>query len=165
MKDRDLWLKVAGTVKPLTGKAKKPPPTKLPDTIVVKPVPHAPPRLKTPAAPLGHAKSPGVDASTLHKFRAGKMPVAGTLDLHGMTQTEAHAALSRFILHGYHNGRRCVLVITGKGRESEGRGVLRRNVPRWLDEPALRPCILALTPAKQAHGGDGAFYVLLRRRK
>ncbi len=99
------------------------------------------------------------------------MPVEATLDLHGCTQATAHRALSRFVLGSYHRGHRCVLVITGKGPpghtegHEEGRGVLRRALLLWLDDPELRPCVLATAPAKPRHGGDGARYLLLRRQR
>lgn len=96
------------------------------------------------------------------------MPVEATLDLHGLTQAAAHQALSRFVLTGYHQGRRCVLVVTGKGAGSdnpEGRGVLRRALPLWLEAPDLRPCLLAIASARPNHGGTGACYLLLRRKR
>jgi DNA-nicking Smr family endonuclease len=103
--------------------------------------------------------------------------VEARIDLHGMRQSEAHAALRRFLFDAYAKGRRWVLVITGKGaparsgrapeeaeygREEE-RGVLRRNVPRWLAEPELRAIVVGFTPAAVRHGGEGALYVQLRR--
>ncbi len=96
-----------------------------------------------------------------------------------MRQSEAHPALRRFLLKAHADGRRWVLVITGKGaprgrseepedagygREEE-RGVLRRNVPRWLAEPELRAIVVGFTAAAIRHGGEGALYVQLRRRE
>jgi DNA-nicking Smr family endonuclease len=89
------------------------------------------------------------------------MPIEARLDLHGLTQAEAHHALSRFIAGSRAVGRRCVLVITGHGRFSGG--VLKQAVPRWLHEAEMRPHILAISPAQPQHGGAGALYVLLRR--
>jgi DNA-nicking Smr family endonuclease len=93
--------------------------------------------------------------------RRGRYPVAARLDLHGLTQAEAHRALCGFIALSRAAGRRCILVITGHGRLSGG--VLRASVPRWLAEPSLRRHILAIAPARPQDGGNGALYVLLRR--
>ena len=79
-----------------------------------------------------------------------------------MTQAEAHRALAGFVAGSRAAGRRCLLVITGHGRMSGG--VLKAAVPRWLDEPELRPHVLALAPAQPQAGGSGALYVLLRRK-
>jgi DNA-nicking Smr family endonuclease len=80
-----------------------------------------------------------------------------------MTQAQAHRALTIFIAACHDAGRRCVLIITGRGSGSNGPGVLRGSVPRWLEEPELRRRILAAAPAQPRHGGAGATYVLLRR--
>jgi DNA-nicking Smr family endonuclease len=79
-----------------------------------------------------------------------------------MTQSEAHAALRAFVRSARAAGRRCILVVTGKGSAATG-GVLRREVPRWLDEPELRAGILGVVEAQPKDGGAGALYVLLRR--
>ncbi|MGE0725824.1 MAG: Smr/MutS family protein, partial [Alphaproteobacteria bacterium] len=92
--------------------------------------------------------------------------VEARLDLHGMTQAEAHAALDAFLDGSARRGRRSVLVVTGRGgRGSEGPGVLRRMVPRWLNEPANRERLLAFAEAQPKDGGAGALYLLLRRRR
>ena len=103
----------------------------------------------------------GVDRATAGRLKRGRRPVEAGLDLHGMTQAEAHRALAGFIAGSRAAGRRCVLVITGHGRLSGG--VLKSAVPRWLDEPDLRRAVLAIAPARPQHGGHGALYVLLRR--
>ena len=82
-----------------------------------------------------------------------------------MTQAEAHGALSAFIAASRVAGRRCVLVITGRGLGQNGVGILKSSVPRWLEEPELRRQILATAPAQPHHGGPGATYLLLRRPK
>jgi len=91
------------------------------------------------------------------------MEIDGRLDLHGMTQEAAHAALNGFVLRAYDSGRRCLLVITGKGRL--GSGVLRAEVPRWLNQTPLRERVLGFSYAKARHGGEGALYVLVKRRR
>jgi DNA-nicking Smr family endonuclease len=114
------------------------------------------------------------------------MAIEGRLDLHGLTQTQAHRALDGFIVAQHEAGKRCVLVITGKGGarpdRDDGRGdgrddggndsgwrpaagVLRELTPRWLSAPGLRPRVVAWHPAQLRHGGAGALYVLLRRHR
>ncbi len=102
----------------------------------------------------------------------GKMRPEGRLDLHGMTLEEAHPALTSFIMSSHARQRRLVLVITGKGRiRDEGgpiparRGILRHHVPQWLAAPPLAGMVLEVRPAHSRHGGEGAFYVYLRRRR
>ncbi|MFQ5763309.1 MAG: Smr/MutS family protein [Rhodospirillales bacterium] len=86
------------------------------------------------------------------------------IDLHGLTQAEAHRALTAF-LHGSRDaGRRAVLVITGKGSGTGG-GVLQGAVPQWLNEAAIRPMIRAFAHAPPRRGGEGALTVLLKRRR
>ena len=111
-----------------------------------------------------------MDAKNFLRMKAGKLKPEGRLDLHGMYQDEAYPELIAFILNAQAAGKRLVLVITGKGRVSdgwapEGRGVLRRYVPQWLKLPPLAPAVLEVRPAHLKHGGDGAYYVYLRRRK
>ena len=105
----------------------------------------------------------GIDRANAERLKRGRRPIEARLDLHGMTQAEAHAALSRFIAGSRAAGRRCVLVITGHGRISGG--VLKQSVPRWLHEPSMRRQLLAIAPAQPQHGGAGALYLLLRRSK
>lgn len=110
----------------------------------------------------------GIDRSTANKFQKGKMQIDGRIDLHGMTQDVAHNALNAFIEESWRAGKRCVLVITGKGSRADeyGRtGLLRQRTPQWLSAPRLRNRILAINQAQIQHGGAGAFYVLLKRRR
>jgi DNA-nicking Smr family endonuclease len=106
------------------------------------------------------------------RLRSGQVEIEARLDLHGMRQSDAHAALRRFLLACHARGVRWALVITGKGATARGgasgeheRGVLRRNVPRWLAEPELRAIVISYTAAAAPHGGEGALYVQLRRRR
>jgi DNA-nicking Smr family endonuclease len=92
-------------------------------------------------------------------LKRGEMAIAARLDLHGMTQDEAHRALHRFIARSAGAKLRNLLVVTGKS------GVLHSAVPRWLDEPELRPFVLAQVRAQPKDGGSGALYVLLRRQR
>ncbi len=123
-------------------------------------------RVPPPPAALDHGTIAGVDRRTGARFKRGQMPIEARIDLHGMTQGDAHRALDAFIAGAHDAGRRCVLVITGKGLTPDGSiGVLRANVPRWLNEPALRACILAFTYAQPKDGGQGALYVLLKKHR
>lgn len=130
------------------------------------------------AAVAGPAKPPGsgLDRRTADRLRRGKLTIDARLDLHGLTQSEAHGRLHRFILEGHARGRRCVLVITGKGQNGgahdprdlmpdRNRGVLRRQVPLWLRGPGLADKVVELVPARPEHGGNGALYVYLRRQR
>jgi DNA-nicking Smr family endonuclease len=103
----------------------------------------------------------GVDRATAERLKRGRRPIEARLDLHGLTQAEAHRALASFIHASRGAGRRCLLVITGHGRQTGG--ILKAAVPRWLEEPALRRHVLAIAPAQLKDGGSGALYVLLRR--
>jgi DNA-nicking Smr family endonuclease len=107
----------------------------------------------------------GIDRANAERLKRGLHRIEARLDLHGMTQAEAHGALSGFITGSRTAGRRCVLVITGRGLGQNGPGVLKSSVPRWLEEPELRRQILATAPAQPHHGGPGATYLLLRRPK
>jgi DNA-nicking Smr family endonuclease len=109
------------------------------------------------------------------KISRGREEIEARIDLHGMRQAEAHAALRSFLAKSYERGLRTVLVITGKGAPSRSRdddhgfmgrsesGVLRRNVPMWLAEPQLRQIVVSYTSAAIQHGGEGALYIHLRR--
>jgi DNA-nicking Smr family endonuclease len=117
-----------------------------------------------PKSDLATGDFTGMDRRTADRFRKGKMAIEGTLDLHGMYQDAAHTALNDFILASAAMGRRKVLVITGRGSR-EGSGVLRERLPQWLNQPPCRDHVVSFTTARPQHGRDGAFYVLLRRKR
>ncbi len=111
------------------------------------------------------------------KLRSGRSRIDARIDLHGMRQNEAHAALRAFLWSAHRRGSKWVLVITGKGARNRGdaehaedvifgmrteRGVLRQNVPRWLSEPDLRAIVVSFQTAAFQHGGEGALYIELR---
>ena len=114
---------------------------------------------------------PHMDRRRFDKLRRGRMEPQARLDLHGMTAERAHATLTGFILAAHAQDLRLVLVITGKGRAADtgiqaGRhGILRGSLPHWLAGPPLAGRILQVAPAHRRHGGAGAFYVYLRRRR
>jgi len=116
--------------------------------------------------------SPNMDKNNFARLKKGKFVVEGRLDLHGMTLAEAHPALNGFVRNAHAAQKRLLLVITGKGSArrnadimSSGTGVLRRQVPVWLSMAPLPPLILQVTQAHAKHGGDGAYYVYLRRQR
>jgi DNA-nicking Smr family endonuclease len=118
------------------------------------PLPAAP-----PLAPLGRRER--------SQLSRGRKEIDARLDLHGMTQTRAHRALSGFLQRAHSDGLTFVLIITGKGKmgaESE-RGVLRRQVPQWLSLPEFRSLVVGFEEAHIGHGGEGALYVRIRRSK
>jgi len=114
---------------------------------------------------LRHGDGTGIDRRTHDRFRRGRMAIEGRLDLHGMTRERAHAALNAFLYRAHERSARCVLVVTGKGTGRDGGGVLRREVPHWLNQAGLRTLVLGIAHAQPRDGGDGALYVLLKRRR
>jgi DNA-nicking Smr family endonuclease len=169
--DAALWHKIAATAKPLKKKKVAPPKPAPPRDDAPPPkktrTPLPPPQAPAPAPKqraLEAGKAVDLDRRTAERLKRGQLAIDGRIDLHGMTQDDAHAALARFVAASRAMGRRCVLVITGKGRpNSEGGGVLKQAVPRWLNEPSLRAQILAFASAQPKDGGGGALYVLLKR--
>jgi DNA-nicking Smr family endonuclease len=156
-----LWQQAMRGARPLAGTGDpmpEPPP-------VPAPAAASPPSPLVPPAPrLDHARAPGLDKRTRSRLQKGEMAIDAVLDLHGLTLKEAHASLLRFVVGAAEQGHRCLLVITGKGSREHG-GLLKAEVPRWLNEAALRAIILAFSYAQAKHGGEGALYVLLRRRR
>ena len=104
-----------------------------------------------------------IDRRTWQRLRRGSYPIDARLDLHGLSQPQAHQRLTAFLAHCQARGNRCVLVITGRGLRHGG--TLRAMTPRWLDEAPNRVQVIAFAQAQQLHGGDGALYVLLRRSR
>ena len=186
--ERALWEHAARALKPLKGKARvhashakeaAPAPPSAHDKAAMQRAGSAPPRQPARTVTVPPAPPPlSLDRRKARKIGSGKVEIEWRIDLHGMPQAEAHAALRRFLMRAYADGRRWVLVITGKGAplrrgeddadligaRPEERGVLKRNVPRWLEEPELRAIVVGFTTAAIRHGGEGALYVQLRRR-
>ncbi len=182
--DRQLWSAVKRSVTPLRPE-REPPPPPAPAGVADTPFPSVPgsaggamplaaPKMpdkpKAPALPALHP----VARKTRQKIARGAHPIDGRLDLHGLTQAEAHGRLVGFLGAAHARGDRVVLVITGKGgTPSPGfqglhlpeRGVLRRMVPQWLALPDLRRYVHGFEWAHVGHGGEGALYVMLRRRR
>ncbi len=188
--ERELWSLVAGRTTPLEKKAAP----------VLDHGPMSAPQVPTPSAPhkrpISHfrlgskakivakndlAQSIGeslsaapvqMDHKAFGKMTRGKLSPEARLDLHGLTLGEAHPELIAFVLGAHADGKRLVLVITGKGKDrDEGGpiptrfGILRHQVPQWLRLPPLSSAVLQVTPAHLRHGGEGAYYVYLRRSR
>lgn len=156
-----LWRHVTKSVRPLR---EKPAPAK-PPVVTAKQKPAIEkPRLTPPPPPKFQpaVRPPAFDKGEEQKLRKGAREVEARIDLHGMGQAEAYDALCRFISRSRNRDLRNLLVITGKGRV--GGGVLRRMLPLWLEEASLRANILAFTPARREHGGEGAFYIRLKKK-
>lgn len=170
----DLWQRFTADVERLTKEA-PPAKTKLQPKKVEEPT--SKPKARHPAAsqretyPSKPAPPPAIvpdtplntDRRTWERLKRGKITVEKRLDLHGRTQIEAHDALDRFLAMSAASGLRCVLIVTGKG--VNGDGVLRQMVPRWLAEPDNREKIITYCTAHPRHGGAGALYVLIKRRR
>jgi DNA-nicking Smr family endonuclease len=125
------------------------------------PAPRAPPPRAPALAPF--------DRRLKQRLARGREALDDTIDLHGLTQAQAHAALVRFLRAASAADARLVLVITGKGARGDDfaadRGVLRRQVPLWLRSRELRDYVIGFDAAHAAHGGDGALYVRVRRSR
>jgi DNA-nicking Smr family endonuclease len=161
--DNVLWRRAMREVRPFAPRPAperpKPPPAPIPS-----PPRTAPPqRAEPPPSHVPLDRFAGIDRANAERLKRGKHPIEARIDLHGMTQEEAHRALAAFIRAAHRAGKRCVLVITGRG--VLGGGVLRAAVPRWLEEPEFRPHLLAIAGAQPRDGGAGALYVMLRRTR
>lgn len=189
--DKALWERVAQSATPLDHPARNrailsdpPSQTRIPDPVpkrdriqafrigektVSKPHPHKVERdvsARINQAPIR------MDHGAFRKMQRGKLKPEGRIDLHGMTMSQAHPVLIRFILDAYDDGKRLVLVITGKGKDRDTpdpipirRGILRHQVPGWLHAAPLGAVVLDIREAHQRHGGGGAYYVYLKKRR
>jgi DNA-nicking Smr family endonuclease len=158
--DQTLWNEAVRDVTPLRGRRADAVRMVTPNEPVV-PVQSAPTATHVvPGEPF-----PGIDRANAERLKRGLHRIEARLDLHGRTLAEAHRELTDFVETSYRLGRRCVLIITGRGLGRDGQGVLRRAVPRWLGEVESRRRILAVARAQPHHGGAGALYLLLRRQR
>ncbi len=111
-------------------------------------------------------KVKGLDEKIFRKLKAGAYSPEAHLDLHGYTVDEAHIALIDFIKRHYFEGKRCLLIIPGRGKNSPmGRGILRESLKWWITKDPLKRVVLAFSTAQSRHGGSGAVYILLRKYK
>lgn len=187
--DLALWRQVASTTSPLARSVERPRRPQPPEPEITPP---AAARAPLAAFRLGerangtaprHDVLPGLtdrlsalpvrmDKKAYGKLKRGKLSPEARIDLHGMTAERAHAALSGFIMRAYAQQMRLVLVITGKGKRTDQhgpiparQGVLRHNVPHWLELPPLSNMVIQVSAAHPRHGGGGAYYVYLRRQR
>jgi DNA-nicking Smr family endonuclease len=167
-----LWSQVTRSVAPLrrarplsAAEQDEPQPER---TKPLAPPPSAAPLSRPPAQPRPPALAP-FDRRLKQRLARGREGIDRSIDLHGLTQAQAHAALVRFLRAARADDARLVLVITGKGARKDDsaadRGVLRRQVPLWLRSAELRDTVIGFDAAHAAHGGDGALYVRVRRRR
>lgn len=186
--ERELWSLVAGRTTPLEKKV-TPVLDHGPTPVAKSPVPTLPRQQPISQFRIGakaktsvkHDLAPSIgdaltsapvqmDHKAFGKMKRGKLLPEAKLDLHGLTLGEAHPELVAFVLGAHAEGKRLVLVITGKGKDRDDGGpiptrfgILRHQVPQWLRLPPLSSAVLQVTPAHLRHGGEGAYYVYLRR--
>jgi DNA-nicking Smr family endonuclease len=159
-----LWAKVAATVRPRPGRSA---PTPLLAEALVQTPPPAAPHAAVHARPVAAktrakpASPEAIEPGRLRRLTRERDEIGPRLDLHGLNQDQALVALAGFLRRAQEEGWRSVLVITGKGLS--GDGVLRRRAPEWFAAPGLRERIAGVSIAHRRHGGDGAFYVALKR--
>jgi DNA-nicking Smr family endonuclease len=186
--EQELWARVTETAIPMSLRAKtkiadKPTKAKVPDPVSPRSIKSFRLGEKAVATPAKNNLSPSLDQhfaktpvamdkKAFARLKQGKLSPEARLDLHGMTLDQAHPRLNRFILDAHAQGKRLVLVITGKGKSRDDYGpiptrlgVLRHQVPQWFQQHPLKPHIMQVTQASQKHGGSGAYYVYLRRTR
>lgn len=173
MEDRILWNRVARTTEPLKGKVLEDPPEPTDDTmaeltrLVAQDTGSKAPTgasQQNNASPAKAHPTRRIDKPTHTKLARGRLALEGRVDLHGLTQSEAHSLLLSFLSRAHADGVRHVLVITGKGASFGSDGVLRRAVPQWLATPPFSSLVSGIDQASRRHGGGGAFYIRLKRR-
>ncbi len=171
-KDQDLWEYATKDVTPIkknqTAKKHAQENFKKPRTTI--PKNHSEEKT-TPSKNLTKPQDHQTDRRTAQKLKRGQIRIDATLDLHGMSKSLAYISLRSFIIASVNQGHKCVLIITGKGKSrtntpltEQKPGILKTLTPEWLTEPDLQSYILKTQIAKPKHGGDGAIYVLLRKK-
>lgn len=165
----ELWEQVTRHVKPMRPLAQ---PSRARDDAPesAKPAVALPPASSVPMKSHAQRLKPLVplEPTVLRRLSRGREAPEAKIDLHGMRQAEAHAALRGFLQEAHGAGVRLVLVVTGKGMRNpagvypDDRGVLRRSLPHWLAASDLRSIVLGFEEAGRRHGGEGALYVRLR---
>ncbi len=167
--ERVLWAAFTKAIEPLNAGAH----FDTGDDAITPSAPPSPPAMSARLAPPAPAKQTPPPLAPLgrrmrQRVARGKEAIDARIDLHGLTQAQAHSALLHFLRTAHARDARLVLVITGKGGRGEGerdRGVLRRHVPQWLGLPEFRAFVVGFEDAHIAHGGEGALYVRVRRTR
>jgi DNA-nicking Smr family endonuclease len=165
-----LWSNVTRSIAPLRRRRPAEAAAEAAEPEPARPAPPVPvARTPAPPAPPRAPSMAPIDRKLKQRLARGREAIDASIDLHGLTQAEAHAALAHFLRRSRAHGARLVLVITGKGARGDDfaadRGVLRRQVPLWLRSPELRDYVIGFDQAHVVHGGEGALYVRLRRRR
>ena len=176
--DAELWARVARSARPLKKGRGAAAPVALPKPRSKQAAKESTPAVKAAPKPVPKrapaARGEALDRQTARKLEGGRLAVEARLDLHGMRQKDAHAALRRFLKTAQGKGYRHVMVITGKGApaddsrpfyQSDERGVLRQTVPHWLTAPDLAHVVVSYSEAPRRLGGEGALYVRLRKAR
>ncbi len=174
--EQELWERLRQTVRPLRPPTKRPTQELEPAEVEAqsaKPLPaktkRAPAPRQAPVSVPPERAPPAlapIDERTRRRLGRGLVQIDDRIDLHGMVQERAFHALASFLRKAQARGHRIVLVVTGKGRMGEGgRGVLRASVPSWLARADFRPLVVGWEEAGRRHGGAGALYVRVRRRR
>lgn len=173
--ERILWNRVAGSVQPLPGRSVPVAPDESRNLAATSALPQTPPSTPrkqpgvfldswSPPPPVPRPKTRAIDPAVRANIEKGKLPVDARIDLHGMTQAHAHALLQSFLAEAVRRGSRTVLIITGKGASITSDGILRRSLPEWLKARPFCDYVGGISPAGRRHGGDGAYYVRLKRQ-
>ncbi len=168
--EEEIWSLVSRTVKPLRPSRKsplarhKPTGNNIIQPPATKPIADHVPRARMPQ-PAPASPPVAIARREKQQLARGRLRIDARIDLHGMTQAQAHGDLLQFLYRSQSRGARFVLVITGKGAPdlARSRGVLRQQVPLWLALPEFRALVLGFDVAHLGHGGDGALYVRLRK--
>ena len=156
--EQKLWSMVAATVHPLP--QKRAPKPAMPQTLDA--AARIEPKRANEAKQRLRDALEGIEPNRRHRIAKEREEIGGRIDLHGMTQDRARAALDAFVFRAWTDGWRAVLVITGKG--VQGDGVLKKRVPDWLGAPHLAHIVAGISEAHRRHGGEGALYVALKRK-
>ena len=108
----------------------------------------------------------GFDRKLMQRLKDGLFPVQDYVDLHGLKKQEAESVIKDFLLRSHRLGLRCLLVVHGRGLNSENHiPVLKKRLPIWLSRGPVKKIILAFSTAKPYDGGTGAIYILLKRAR
>ncbi|MBB3950956.1 Smr/MutS family protein [Aureimonas jatrophae] len=177
--EKRLWRAIALTAKPMRGRAlpEAEPEPDAPAAMTAPPpapAPASPAALRallagtTASAPARGSASPPalhpIERPVRRKIGRGRIPLEDRIDLHGQTEASAHGTLLFFLRRAQANGLRIVLVITGRGASLGSTGSLKRALPHWFATADFRSLVSGFEPAERGHGGEGAFYVRVRKR-
>ncbi len=173
--DRRLWARVSGSVTParvrkaLRIAMEAPAAVEVKPPQAIRPRPHPGPAkagpgpiAATPRPTPAHGTPEALEPRRQRRLSRERDPIEATIDLHGFGRFEAEDQLRAFLTSAQARGLRAVLVVTGQGRR--GGGVIRASIQEWLQSHGLRGVVSGFASAHRRHGGDGAFYVTLRRR-